>query len=406
VVHGEGEVVISELLRALKEERSLSNIPGISYREKGEFVRNTPENLIFPGEKMDLLPHPNFGLVRYAKIKNYPINFGRGCSGKCRFCLVRSQHRCLLPERFTDQIKVLISKGAKNFFLVDDRAEENLEGLKSWLVMLRDFRQERKIKKLDITLQCRLTLAEHPEILELMVEAGVKTVAIGFESPIPEQLIAMRKPINPRKMVEQAKVFKRAGIYVHMMMIFGYPTIWRGEKSPKTISAKKMAEIFWQFIKKVNPDTLQVLFYVPIPGTEDWKDLREQKRIYKTDWSFYDGTWVVFKPDEGIQPEELQKEGIKLMRKFYAYKLIWQWEWVSFLAHLLKVGSVTVLLPFLWLVVYPFKRNSRLAWNFSKRIFRNARRHFQASLIISAWLRSAKHLQMIIRKSYRAEEKN
>ena len=399
VVHGEGDMVIAPLLNALKQNRTLEDIPGISYWLNGQIKRNGPEFLAVPQEQMDNLPLPDFNLVRFAKIVIYPIGRTRGCSGKCRFCRVRSIPRSISPGRFLEQIKVLVSRGAKYFFIVDDRSEEDLEGFRQWLIGLINFREERKTRNLYFTSQNRLSLAEHPDVLSLMWEAGIRTVAIGFESPIPEELKAMKKPITTKldQLLQWSQTFKDIGLYIHMMLILGYPMPPGANRvlndQGKPMSIKERSHKFWQFIKKVNPATLQVLLYTPILGTPDWKLLEEQGRIDKEiGWEKYDGTWLTFKPDEGIDPQELQGEMIRLMQRFYSFPLIWKSGWTSVILHLIKIGVVTIAMPFVWVFNLPFKKwQLKTAWELPRRLKRNAKRRFLGYLIVLDWLESFKH---------------
>jgi len=56
-----------------------------------------------------------------------------------------------------------------------------------------------------------------------MREAGINVVAIGFESPIDEELKAMNKHIKSADMIAFTRVFHKFGFLVHGMFIFGYP---------------------------------------------------------------------------------------------------------------------------------------------------------------------------------------
>ena len=397
VVHGEGAAVIPQLLEALKETRDLKDIPGISYRSNGEVQRNAPDFLALTQEELEALPDPNFDLVRFAKLKVVPVSRTWGCSGRCRFCRVKNEPRSVSPQRFAQRIKDLVSKGRRHFFLVDDRSEEDMAGFKAWLQDIADFRRERKVRSLDFTLQARLSLAEEPEVLDLMQRAGVRTAAIGFESPIPEEVWAMRKPIVPEKMVEWTKTWKKHGFYTHAMFIFAYP-IPPDKKQPmnsagQPMSARQRAQAFWRFIKAANPDTIQVLVLTPIPGTEDWAFLEKENRIFKElGWAAWDGLHVVFQPDEGMTPEEVQHEVIRLHRKFYAFHYLGRLGVISLLAHLVHVGITTVSMPFLWCLIMPsrwpfrgaFAEQAKLAWRRPRRVFRNARRHLGAYLVIQS----------------------
>lgn len=395
VVHGEGAGVIAQLLETLQAGGDLSGIPGISYRSNGQVRRNAPEFLSLSQDELEALPDPNFDLVRFAKLKVVPVSRTWGCSGRCRFCRVKNEPRSISPEHFAQQIKILVSKGFRHFFVVDDRSEEDLAGFTAWLQAIADFRRERKVRTLDFTVQARLSLAENPEVLELMRQAGVQTAAIGFESPIPEEVWAMRKPIAPQKMLEWTRTWKKHGFYLHGMFIFGYP-IPAGKKQPlnaagKPMSARERAQAFWRFLKAAKLDTIQVLALTPIPGTEDWKDLDREGRIFKElGWSAWDGLHVVFQPDKGMTPQEVQKEVVRLHSKFYAFHYLGEFGFISLMAHLFHVGVTTISMPFLWLfsmmLTWPFRgsfaEQAKRAWERPCHLFRNARKHFGAYLIV------------------------
>ena len=223
-----------------------------------------------------------------------------------------------------------------------------------------------------------------------MRKAGIKMVAIGYESPIPEELAAMKKPVNPSEMLEWTKVWQQFDFFIHMMLIFGYPippehSARLREKGKEFImSAKQRSQAFWKFITQARPDTLQILLLTPIPGTEDWDFLNQENRIYKEfGWELYEGMWLLFKPDEGVDPLELQLEMIKLHQKFYSFPYVWKSSITSLLAHLLKIGTVTISLPFVWPI---------LGYTPWQRVWRNSKRRFQAHLIIMAYLKSFKRL--------------
>jgi radical SAM superfamily enzyme YgiQ (UPF0313 family) len=395
VVHGEGVAIIARLLDTLRQAGGLADVPGISYRDNGQVRRNAPEFLALSQEELGALPDPDFNLVHFAKLKVVPVSRTWGCSGRCRFCRVKNEPRSISPERFAQNIKDLVSKGFRHFFVVDDRSEEDMAGFKVWLQEMADFRRERKVRRLGFTLQARLSLAEEPDVLELMRQAGVQTAAIGFESPIPEEVWAMRKPIVPEKMIEWTKIWKRHGFYIHAMFIFAYP-IPPDKKQPlnasgQTMSARERAQAFWRFIKAANPDTIQILALTPIPGTEDWDFLDKENRIFKElGWAAWDGLHVVFQPDEGMSPQEVQDEVVRLHRKFYAFRYLGSLGIVSLLAHLVNVGVTTISMPFIWLFIMPskwpfggsFVEQAKLAWQRPSRSFRNARRHFGAYLVV------------------------
>ncbi len=317
VVIGEGEHTIQELLAAIREGRDPDEIAGIAFMRDGRLVR-TPERA--PITYFDDLPLPDFDLVRYAKIKIYPVVWIRGCGMNCEFCTVKGKPRASSVERVVEQIAALLeSHNARTFFIVDDLFGNKREDTLRLCGLLAEY-QKAVGRRLDITVQIRLDRAKDKELLEAMRDAGINTVAIGYESPIAEELKAMDKRIKPEEMIGMTKLFHKAGFIVHGMFIFGYPL---PEGLRLSISTAERVRRFRTFIKKARLDTIQVLLPVPIPGTELTDRLAAQNRIFPIDcvgWEYYDGNFPLFRPDEPLTPKDMQSATRKIMGRFYRFR--------------------------------------------------------------------------------------
>jgi len=185
--------------------------------------------------------------------------------------------------------------------------------------MIGDYKRELN-KKLIIDVQVRTEVAENDEIIEAMRYGGVKTLYIGYESPINEELKAMRKGVTVEKLVERSRKLSKY-FYLHGMFIFGYPTFKDSEpKSALTLYQK--AKRFIKFFKKAKLDTIQVLNAVPLPGSELRAKLEAEKRILPLGWDKYDGLFLCYIPEEGIDAYELQTLPRILMRKKYLGNII------------------------------------------------------------------------------------
>ena len=142
---------------------------------------------------------------------------------ECEFCTVKGKPRHAPPERLLEQISLLLeTQDARHFFIVDDLFGQQRDETIRFCNMLRDY-QKNTGRRLDTTVQIRLDKAKDPELLSAMRQAGINTVAIGFESPIEEELKAMNKHINSEDMIAFTKIFHKFGFLVHGMFIFGYP---------------------------------------------------------------------------------------------------------------------------------------------------------------------------------------
>lgn len=276
VVLGEGEDTIKELLRALEGRGEISKIKGIAYLKNGRVFLAEPRE---PVTDFDRLPLPNFSLVRYVNIKLYPVGRIRGCGMDCEFCTVKGKPRRGSPERLLESIRFLLeTRDARHFFIVDDLFGQYREETIRFCSMLRDY-QRMVRRRLDLTVQIRLDKAKDRELLSAMRQAGINTVAIGFESPIEEELKAMRKRIKAQDMIELARIYHKFGFLVHGMFIFGYPM---KEDFILKLSLEERVKRYKTFIKKAKIDTIQVLLPVPLPGTELRRRLQQQDRIYPT----------------------------------------------------------------------------------------------------------------------------
>jgi len=324
VVRGEGEEAIVQILKAAKKNQSWEKIEGISYKRNGKIYHNAPKKLEIC--ELDNLPYPDFGLLRWAKkMVFYPLNRTRGCSRRCEFCTVNNTPRWVEPEKTFDNIVWLVqSRKARHFFIVDDRLNEDAEGTKKLFGLLAQARESGKLpKKLSFTIQIRLEAARETELLKLMHRAGVRTVCIGYESPIEQELKAMRKGIRPEDMVNFTKEFKKHGFWVHAMMIFGYPS----QDNSVALTAKERMNEFKKFIRKAKPDTVQVLLATPIPSTELFERLEKQGRIFPrkiVGWENYDGGHLCFEPDPPMTALEVQQASIAIMDWFYSSWNFWK----------------------------------------------------------------------------------
>jgi radical SAM superfamily enzyme YgiQ (UPF0313 family) len=150
-----------------------------------------------------------------------------------------------------------------------------------------------------------------------MRHASVNNLAIGFESPIAQELEAMDKRIKPDDMIAMARLYHRAGFRQHGMFIFGYPS---PEGQPFHMSADDRVKHFRRFIRKARLDTVQVLLPIPLPGTDLTARLEKANRIYSTDCiglEFYDGNFPVVEPDPPLTAENMQAATRKIMGRFY-----------------------------------------------------------------------------------------
>ncbi len=127
----------------------------------------------------------------------------------------------------------------------------------------------------------------------------------------------MRKGYHEKDILALLDKYHKYGFFVHGMMIFGYPA---KKENRIDISLRQRLKSFHKFIKHL--DTAQILLPVPLPGTELTERLDREGRLYHLDYQYYDGQFLLFEPDEGIDAKELQGSVITLMSDFYRPKYL------------------------------------------------------------------------------------
>lgn len=367
IVVGEGEITIKELLHALTNNLNVADVKGIVFKKDDSVIFTESRE---PITDFDVLPLPDFSLVRYANIKIYPVERIRGCGMQCEFCTVRGKPRPATPQRTLQNISYIVETfKAKKFFIVDDLFGQYRSDTINFCKLLTEYQNNLNIK-LDITVQIRLDKAKDTELLESMREAGIYTVAIGFETPIEEELVMMHKNTKPQEMVKLANIYHKHGFLVHGMFIFGYPI----DNAVNKIPVKEKIVIYKNFIKEAKIDTLQVLLPVPLPGTEFRDRLLKQNRIYPTSdigWEYYDGNFPLFVPDKPYRAEELHIASREIMGGFYKFH------------YMFSVGIYTCSFPHLIF----FFNNIKIGFERWYRLWRNAIIRFGGWVIIKNWIR-------------------
>ena len=126
--------------------------------------------------------------------------------------------------------------------------------------------------------RCASEAAENDELINAMRRAGVTTLAIGYESPIDEELRAMRKGVTVEKLIARSKKLSNY-FYLHGMFIFGYPAKQNVPDEAPSFTIRERAEYFKKFFKKSRIDTIQLLNAVPLPGSELRARLESEGRL-------------------------------------------------------------------------------------------------------------------------------
>lgn len=309
VVIGEGEKTLVDIANNYikNENKDLSNVKGIVYKDNGRIIATEPRPLI---ENLDTLPFPARHLVPF---KSYKLSnqaggmiTSRGCVFSCNYCssslIMGRKFRTRSPENVVDELEELVYKyGLKDIAFLDD------------IFMLNKKRAEliaTEIKNRDLDVSfvasSRVNMVDR-SLLESLKSSGMKTLYCGVESGSQRVLDLMGKGITLEQVKNAFKIAKGVGVDVVGSFILGYP----GE------TAKEMDETI-NFSIKLNPDYSQYSILTPFPGTPIYSMLKKEDLLDTENWDMYTVLTSVIKYEKlGLSNKLVEKKLTKAYLKFY-----------------------------------------------------------------------------------------
>lgn len=228
VVLGEGEDTIVEFVDALENNRSLSGVKGIAYRDGDGFQTNPRRTLITDIDSISMpaygmFPIEYYRMIRQAKATNsnlvMPVLSGRGCTFKCNFCYrLDTGYRPRSPEAILEEIAFLQKTYGINYIYFSD--ELLMASEKRTTELCEAFIKAKP--EVDFVWWCngRLNYAK-PELLKLMKKAGCIFANYGVEAADDEVLRNMKKGLRVDQIIPGIEATLEAGISPGINMIWG-----------------------------------------------------------------------------------------------------------------------------------------------------------------------------------------
>ena len=218
-------------------------------------------------------PIPEWELVDFNKYDSMSIQFSRGCPFNCDFCnitaLLGHIPRIKTAKQIIMELDRLHELGwRRNIFFVDDNFIGNKKILKQEILpALIEWRSNKKDSKF-IT-EASINLADDPELVEMMVDAGFHSVFVGIETPDEDSLAECNKTQNRnRNLIESVKFLQKSGLQVMGGFIVGFD-------NDKPSIFKQQIE----FIQQSGIVTAMVgLLQAPF-GTQLYARLKQENRI-------------------------------------------------------------------------------------------------------------------------------
>lgn len=280
-VFGDGEIVLPEIVRRIKNGVSLEGINGVVYKTDRGY-RGSFDPITYD---LDHLPIPDWDLLRTRDFNdNYfqgnpfqtiiSVEDGRGCRFRCSFCTANAAnpvYRKKKVERIVQELSYYKSCGMEGVFFVSS----------NFLIPIKECAELCRIiadRELSLTLSGfgRIdVISKNLWLADLLKEAGFGLIYSGIESGDPGILKAMGKSNDPAVYPEIVSHLKKRGIRVLGSFVFGHP----GETAASIEKTKKL-------LREANFDFANLCSLAPVKGCRLFEN-REQYGIEIDD----DGKW-------------------------------------------------------------------------------------------------------------------
>ena len=281
IVAGEAEGVWQKVLADVSRGR----LRGIYRNERPQSLAGLKE------PPRHLLKNDKYGTIN-------AVQATRGCPHGCDFCAVAAFSQRTQRQRPVEEVIAEVKQlPGRMFVFVDDNLTADREYAK------RLFSALVPLRKRWVT-QSTLAIADDPEMVRLMADAGCIGIFVGLETFSENNLESVNKTCHRVEQYREAiRLLHRHGIGVQAGIVFGFdgddPTVFR-----RTL----------EVLDDLAIDMIQVSIFTPLPGTPRAKLLAE--RVFDRDWANYDFHHAVFEPAK-MRASELQAGHDWVTRQFY-----------------------------------------------------------------------------------------
>lgn len=306
---GDYDFLLLNLVECLEGKAKLE--PGIWFRENERIKSSGSFRL---DHDLDDLPFIDRDLTKWwlyseknGNFKETPGTYtmvGRDCwwrkNGGCTFCSWTTLYptwRVRRPELLVDEMGVLIEKyGIREIF--DDTGTFPVG---QWLRKFCNLMIESGYNE-EVLFSCNMRFgALSLEDYRLMKKAGFRMLLFGLESGSQRVLDELNKGVTVEEIVDSCRKAKKAGLMVHVTIMFGYPNTSRDEELQTYRLARMLMEDGYA-------DTLQSTLLTTYPGSKLYEMAVEDNwlRYPLGKWEHWDMSQPVLK-SANMSPEDVKQ---------------------------------------------------------------------------------------------------
>jgi len=225
------------------------------------------------------IQHTVIPLWRLINKKHYAsinIQYSRGCPFNCEFCditlLCGRTPRTKTKDQIIRELESVYASGFRGqVFFVDDNFIGNKKKLKEEILPAIIKWMDEKKHPFTFNTQASIELADHADLLAMMVSAGFDVVFVGIETPHEQSLAECSKFQNRgRDLLASIRIIQKAGLEVQGGFIVGF------DSDPLSIFDTQI-----RFIQKSGVVTAMVGILNALPRTQLYERLKKEQRLLK-----------------------------------------------------------------------------------------------------------------------------
>lgn len=264
------------------------------------------------GVEFDLAdaPVPRYDLLDPDRYNRLTVQTQRGCPWRCEFCASSILLTSLYKEKPVSNVARELAEIRRIWpepfvELADDNTFVNKHHGRELVETIGQF-------DVHWFTETDISVAEDPQLLDLLAESGCRELLIGLESPNPQGLEGLELKRNwKRRQVDKYRkaieTIQEHGIAVNACFVLGLD----GD-GPEVFDA------IADFVEEANPFDVQITVLTPFPGTPLYQRLLDEDRIIEPGaWekcTLFDINYIPMK----MTVEELATRGLDLAMRLYS----------------------------------------------------------------------------------------